>query len=526
MKLLLLISDTDTTFVQAKNNILSAKNIALQLKENNVSSISKNAKIGLAAAEYRLGVLSKKMGELEKTEKYFQNTCKLMSQAENPDGLANTLLQLAYVGEEEGKSEEVLHYYQKVIRISKLTGNKKILSTAFANIGFHEGNKSNYDAAIKYFQEACIYSIDCGDINFHIENIMNLAYLQFQKGNIPEALANWHKCLKHYEKIENKNLIATVLNNIAHLYQTTNDEKAIEYFQKALIVAKEINSERIIAYIYNNIALEYDKKGDNNTALYYHRKSLALKEKLKDNYGIAGSYVNIASILTDIENYSESNELFNMALQKYRNLGDKGQISNCMSKLSLLYIKKYLHNRKNVLNIKLAKAYADSSLQIALNLMAPSLIVSSTTNKYKIDSILGDFKSSMENYRLGLTYSSIINNEKNNKLLIRSQINYEFEKKEALLLKEQEKERLLSEEKNRVQKIIIFAIAFGLLLVIIVSFYIFRTLKVTKKQKEIIEEKQCEILDSIHYAKRIQNSLLPTHQYIEKILSEKNKIIH
>lgn len=37
-----------------------------------------------------------------------------------------------------------------------------------------------------------------------------------------------------------------------------------------------------------------------------------------------------------------------------------------------------------------------------------------------------------------------------------------------------------------------------------------------KKQKELVEEKQKEILDSIHYARRIQNSLLPNEKYIQR----------
>jgi ligand-binding sensor domain-containing protein len=45
-----------------------------------------------------------------------------------------------------------------------------------------------------------------------------------------------------------------------------------------------------------------------------------------------------------------------------------------------------------------------------------------------------------------------------------------------------------------------------------------------KKEKELVEEKQKEILDSIRYAKRIQNSLLPTQKYIEKSINKlKNK---
>jgi len=40
-----------------------------------------------------------------------------------------------------------------------------------------------------------------------------------------------------------------------------------------------------------------------------------------------------------------------------------------------------------------------------------------------------------------------------------------------------------------------------------------------KKAYIIIEEKNKDILDSIRYAKRIQNSLLPTEVYIENALN-------
>ncbi len=42
-----------------------------------------------------------------------------------------------------------------------------------------------------------------------------------------------------------------------------------------------------------------------------------------------------------------------------------------------------------------------------------------------------------------------------------------------------------------------------------------------QKSFDVIEEKQKEILDSIHYAKRIQNALLPTEKSIEKNLNKK-----
>lgn len=44
--------------------------------------------------------------------------------------------------------------------------------------------------------------------------------------------------------------------------------------------------------------------------------------------------------------------------------------------------------------------------------------------------------------------------------------------------------------------------------------------KIVEEQKHLIEEKQKEVMDSIKYARRIQNSLLPTEKYIEKFLGK------
>ncbi|MBL7911338.1 MAG: hypothetical protein JNJ41_09820 [Bacteroidia bacterium] len=68
----------------------------------------------------------------------------------------------------------------------------------------------------------------------------------------------------------------------------------------------------------------------------------------------------------------------------------------------------------------------------------------------------------------------------------------------------------------------------GLIAVVIFAGVILRTLIITRKQKSIIEiqkkvveDHQKEILDSIHYAKRIQTSLLPPEKYISKHLNNK-----
>ena len=74
----------------------------------------------------------------------------------------------------------------------------------------------------------------------------------------------------------------------------------------------------------------------------------------------------------------------------------------------------------------------------------------------------------------------------------------------------------------------------GLVLVIVFSGFIFKSLRTTRKQKllieiknketeeqkKTIEMKQKENLDSIHYAKRIQTALIPNEKYIAKVINK------
>ena len=97
----------------------------------------------------------------------------------------------------------------------------------------------------------------------------------------------------------------------------------------------------------------------------------------------------------------------------------------------------------------------------------------------------------------------------------------------------------MADEKNRKQKIVIWSVAIGLLLVLVFAAFVFKSLNTTRKQKQlieiknketeeqkkVIEEKQKEIIDSITYARRIQRALITNEKYIEKSLNKlKSKI--
>ncbi|MBL7883333.1 MAG: SpoIIE family protein phosphatase, partial [Bacteroidia bacterium] len=110
--------------------------------------------------------------------------------------------------------------------------------------------------------------------------------------------------------------------------------------------------------------------------------------------------------------------------------------------------------------------------------------------------------------------------------IVRKEMNFEFEKQQAITeakhKNEIEKKQTIAQEKSRRQNIIILSVAIVLFLVLTFAVFIYKSLSIARKQKNIIEhqkhmieEKHKEITDSINYAERIQRSFLATKHLLD-----------
>lgn len=72
---------------------------------------------------------------------------------------------------------------------------------------------------------------------------------------------------------------------------------ALEYFHKSLKLQEEIEDKQGLASSLNNIGSIYDSQGNTDMALTYFNKSLQLQEEIGDKLGLSYSLVNIGDIL-------------------------------------------------------------------------------------------------------------------------------------------------------------------------------------------------------------------------------------
>jgi tetratricopeptide (TPR) repeat protein len=362
--------------------------------------------------------------------------------------------------------------------------------------------------------------------------LSNLGAIFYDQGNFPKALEYYSRSLKIREEVGDTAGTALCLNNIAAVYKDLGDlEKALEYFTKCLQLRENLPDRSSYATALNNIGFIYSRQHNIPKALEYYTKSLNIEKQLGNRANVAASLNNIAGVYKDEGELEKAMEYFSETLIIGREEGDKRVMAFVSSNIADIYLtqKKY------------AKAldYASKCMELGKELGFPVLIKNASFLLTKIHKATGDHKAALQNYELFIQMRDSIQNERNRKASIRSQLKYEYEKQAAADSVAHAKEsEIKSVELSRqaaeikVKKNQQYALFGGLFLVMVFAGFMYNRFKITQKQKAVIEhqkeiveeqkklveEKQSEILDSIRYARRIQLAQIPSEKRVHLIL--------
>ncbi|MGZ3919407.1 MAG: tetratricopeptide repeat protein [Bacteroidia bacterium] len=356
-------------------------------------------------------------------------------------------------------------------------------------------------------------------------NILGASYTN--KGFYPKALENYFKALKKFEETNNKRGITNCYTNIGTLYQyQSNYPKALDYYFKALKICEEtllpdgsLANKSGTAACYTNIGNVYFYESNYRNALRYYLKALKINEQIDDKQGLAACYGNIGSVYQYLSNYSLALKYFMKDLSICRETANKQGASICYNNIGGLYIK--------LLNFKLAIQYCDTSLKLSEEIGSIDDMRRSYQNLAAAYSSLGQYKEAYSNHVKFKQLTDSIFNIDNSRELSDLRTMYQVEKKEAELKAEAKAQQAISAEEKKRQRFVIYGVAGVLLLVLVFAVFMSQRYRITQKQKhiiekqkELVEEHRQEIIDSITYAKRLQQAILPSKEEITKHFPE------
>ncbi len=428
-------------------------------------------------------------------------------------------------------SNQALTLADKLLQADVTEKVKKYIQTekgnAYNNLGFMCESQGNPSKAKENYEKSLEAREKAGDQLGMAVSLTTIGAVFKNKGEINTALNYFDKSYKIAEKLNNKNLMALNLDHIGGVYVQQGDAtQAWETFKRAVKLNTEANNKSGLAISLNNLGTICVNKKDLTHAIDYYNQSLKIYEELGHTPGINRILFNIGRVYFDKGNLETSMQYCKRCINLSKQLGEKPTLCGIYQQISRTYIK-FAETTKNSAsqqkNYTLALRYNDSATFISNELGYPESIRNSEEVYSIIYSQTGKYEQAFEHYKKYIAFRDSTINTETRKASVRSQLKNEFEKKEAVIKEQQEKERAVAREKDRFQKIVISSVIIGLLFVAVFAAFIFRNLRVTRLQKTIIEEKQKEIVDSIQYAKRIQNALMPTENYIDSNIKRLKK---
>ncbi|HTB06182.1 MAG TPA: tetratricopeptide repeat protein [Bacteroidia bacterium] len=397
-------------------------------------------------------------------------------------------------------------------------------------------------------------------LNLKADALGGLGYINYVTDNPAKGLEYTLKSLKIMEVIGSKSALAQSYNNLGYMYEEQGDlYTSIQYYDKSLALRKVLNDMKGLSNVTNNIGLAYEQLGDTNKALQYYVEAYQIRLKIKDVKGIATSLNNIATINnrtghtdTAIKYYRESlvyamqtknqdeealvmdnlascfgkkNQLDSAFLYarnsfaRYKSLNDKEGMTYSMGYMSRFFVQEK--------KLDSATKYIEVAMSNAKQLKYRSLIKELAFDYSKLDELKKDYKGAYEMYVLYKEMSDSITTKKAEKEAIHTQLKYEFEKRELEQKEQQKQEQITHKEELKRQHIIIWSVTAGLVLLAIFFFVLatrFRIIreqkKVIEEQKIIVEEKNKDMTDSIQYASRIQQTILPSMEHFHSLFPD------
>ncbi len=340
---------------------------------------------------------------------------------------------------------------------------------------------------------------------------------------------------------------------------------------------EEMEDNKRFLKVYGNVLSDlgtyYIRVGKSDIALTITESSLEFRERLGDRDDLDETRANLASIFFEIKDFTKAEQYYNQIIEDLRKRGNNSGLAVMLSRRAGLYKEKkdYQHCEKDYQeSLKIRKSLGDKKgtahllknlaiLKLEMNeVNEAKFLFTSSLNRYEeiayklgigqslfglaqCELLLGD---SLESMSIADSSFKILSEVKYARSLLKvAQFVKKLYKhfgldKEALsaaeieiwaqneIKTEEAKDEILKQDyQNReasANRNVYLAIG-GVVVLLIIALLLFRAYRLRKKalglaeqQKELVEERNKNMVDSIQYAQQLQSAILPSPQLFEK----------
>lgn len=321
------------------------------------------------------------------------------------------------------------------------------------------------------------------------------------KGEYSKALNNFFKALAIYEHNKDTFHILVQISNIASVYYFQGDlKKAKNYYLEAIAISRRIGDRRIESDNLCNLAGVYNDEGDYVNSEKCLNDALKIDRDMKNDVGVTHELVDLGQLYLSTGEYEKALALAKEALALSEKLGYQDVISTCYKTMGQASFKMQKHAD--------AESYFLKALKISREMH-------DMNDKMQVEGNLSDFyeatgrpDKALLHYKNYIQYRDSMYNEENTRKSVETEMNYEFDKKQAAIKYENDKLVYQLEANNALHKQwrLFFIVVIALTLVVL--FFVKRAYDNKKKLAALLaaeDQRKDVLLQEVHH--RINNNL-------------------
>lgn len=387
-------------------------------------------------------------------------------------------------------------------------------------IGYYQ--KGRFDSTIRIGTRLLPEIRKSGNVSSELEALMCIGRSYDYLGNRQKAIAISLEGIalakQHHKEIK----LSELYISMSTIYKGEDINTAKQYSLQSIVVLKQSKDRRVNSVInaaYLMLGNVYYDLHQQDSAMYYYELSKETSLKAGDRRTYLSAIGNIGNVFYEQKNYDKALEYNLMTLNEYRKIGLNSEIAVAYGSLADIY--------KDMKSYKNAVLYYDSALAITKLIQSADDYIYNYKGLSETYESMGDYKEAFNYYRLYKQWNDSINNNQNSKKIAQLELDYKYKA-------EQKEKDLIAQEKLSRQKYITWsAIAGTLVLLGFLAMTVKTNINRKKinaqlrsfneevtRQKDIIEEKNSEITDSITYASRIQQGVIPDEQEMKALFPQ------
>ncbi len=242
-----------------------------------------------------LGYVNHAVKDVSAAERYYQKSCDLFRESENPRGIALALTSLADLSNLLGERQRAMDYFHQSLKIFETIGELSGRYMVLRGMAILYADLGENDKALKHYLTALALVRKAKDMAIEGEILDRVSAIYRDLGDFKTALQYSQQAVKVNRSLPSDLGEAYALSNLAQTLEALEkQEEALESYARALELSQKRGDQFLEGHLLNALGHLHHRSGQLQKALDYYRQALSLQEKANDSVRMPGTLYNLA----------------------------------------------------------------------------------------------------------------------------------------------------------------------------------------------------------------------------------------